>query len=165
MADVVLRHLADAVPLADGTTLGERLSVSSAGTGPWHEGEPMDPRARAALADAGYRDHGHVAHQFDARRFDELDLVVALDRRHQQTLLGLAGSRPVQSRVLLLRHFDARSGPPDVPDPYYGDEDEFTQCLALVEAGCRGLVGSLAAVLGRSGPVAGEPARVVEGGL
>ena len=31
--------------LEDGTTLGEHLDVRSAGTGPWHEGEPMHPGA------------------------------------------------------------------------------------------------------------------------
>ena len=30
-------------------------------------------------------------------------------------------------------------GAVDVPDPYYGDDDEFESCLDLVEAGCRGL--------------------------
>jgi len=53
MADVVLRQLAERVTLADRTTLAERLVISSAGTSGWHAGEPMDPRARDALARRG----------------------------------------------------------------------------------------------------------------
>ena len=32
----------------------------------------------------------------------------------------------------------------DVPDPYYGDDDDFERCLDMIEAGCRGLVAHLA---------------------
>ena len=47
MADVVLRQLAGQTPgCRDRSTLPSTCSMSSAGTGPWHEGEPMDPRAR-----------------------------------------------------------------------------------------------------------------------
>ena len=55
MAEIILRSLAGQTPTARGT-LGGRLEVSSAGTGPWHVGEPMDVRAARALADAGYPD-------------------------------------------------------------------------------------------------------------
>ncbi len=63
MAEVITRTLAGATSLADGSTLADHLEVTSAGTGPWHEGEPMHPLARTALIRAGYPDHGHVAHQ------------------------------------------------------------------------------------------------------
>jgi protein-tyrosine phosphatase len=63
MAEMATKMMVDATVLADGSTLADRLIVTSAGTGPWHEGEPMDPRAGAALQRAGYPDHSHVAHQ------------------------------------------------------------------------------------------------------
>ncbi len=145
MADVVLRRLADQTLLADGSTLSSRLHVTSAGTGNWHAGEGMDTRARDALERRGYQDHGHLAQAFDTQWFDSTDLVVCLDRRHQQTLVGLARSRAGDDRYLdrlvMLRSFDPRaSGAVDVPDPYYGDDSDFEACLDLVEAGCRGLV-------------------------
>ena len=68
MAEVVTKILAEATVLPDGTTLGDRLIITSAGTGPWHEGEPMDPRASAALLRAGYPDYPHVAHQISVPR-------------------------------------------------------------------------------------------------
>jgi protein-tyrosine phosphatase len=150
MAEVVLRQLASRQLLdASPATLGDRLRLSSAGTGPWHDGEPMDPRAAATLAAAGYDDHGHVARQFVARQFDvrwvdELDLLVALDRRHQQTLRSLTAGRLSDDRIVLLRSFDRTAGGAvDVPDPYYGDVAEFGACLAMIEAAGRGLVRAL----------------------
>jgi protein-tyrosine phosphatase len=148
MADVVLRHLATEATMADGSALAEHLVVDSAGTSGWHLGEPMDPRARAALERRGYTDHGHVARAFETAWFDSTDLVVCMDRGHQQTLVSLARGRTgddrYHGRLVMLRQFDPRSGGAvDVPDPYYGDDAEFESCLDLVESGCRGLVGYL----------------------
>ncbi len=138
MAEVVTRAMADDTTLPDGTTLGSHLTVSSAGTGPWHEGEPMDPRTADALVRAGYPRHPHVAHQFSTARLGTFDLIVGLDRRHQQTLRGL-GSDP--DRLFVLRSFDPAAGASaDVPDPYYGNDAEFDACLAMIADGCRGLV-------------------------
>ncbi len=149
MAEVVLRTLAAQVELPDGTHLGDHLVVTSAGTGGWHEGEPMDPRAAHALEQRGYAAEGHRAQKFAMASFDRTDMVVCLDRGHQQTLLSLGRSRAGDDRfdqhLVLLRQFDPGSGGSvDVPDPYYGDEADFETCLDLVEAGCRGLASDLA---------------------
>jgi protein-tyrosine phosphatase len=144
MAEVVLGAYASAESLADGSKLSDRLVVSSAGTSAWHEGELMDPRARAALEARGYTDHGHVAQPFETRWFDSVDLVVCMDRGHRQTLAGLArgsaGDDRHEERLVMLRSFDRRAGGSvDVPDPFNGDEIDFESCLDMVEAGCRGL--------------------------
>ncbi len=142
MAEVAARTMAAATTLVDGTALGDRLLITSAGTGGWHEGEPMDPRTGAALRRAAYPDHPHIAHQVSRRGLAEIDLVVALDRRHQKTLRGL-GADP--SRLVLLRSFDPSAGAAtDVPDPYYGDDAGFDDCLAMIAHGCRGLITALA---------------------
>jgi protein-tyrosine phosphatase len=142
MAEVITRALAASTDLADGTTLADHLEVRSAGTGPWHEGEPMHPLAQAALVRAGYPDHAHVAHQVVSAELGSIDLTVALDRRHQQTLRSL-GADP--DRLALLRSFDPAAGAAaDVPDPYYGGDEEFGECRDMIAAGCAGLVTSLA---------------------
>jgi protein-tyrosine phosphatase len=142
MAEVVTRQLAETTRLDDGTVLGDHLEVQSAGTGPWHEGEPMHPFAADALVRAGYPRHPHVARQFRRSDLGAVDLLVGLDRRHQQTLRGL-GADP--ERLALLRAFDPASGAAaDVPDPYYGDEVVFDACLDMIAAGCSGLVADLA---------------------
>ncbi len=156
MADVVLRSLARDIRLDDGSALADRLVVSSAGLGGWHVGEPMDPRAHAALESRGYTDHGHRAQQFDTRWFETTDLVVCMDRGHQQTLVSLGRGRAGDDRhdalLVMLRQFDPRAGGAvDVSDPYYGDEADFEACLDLVESGCRGLITDLTSRLAGSG--------------
>jgi protein-tyrosine phosphatase len=142
MAEVITRTLAGSLQLGDGTVLAEHLEVRSAGTGPWHEGEPMHPYATEALARAGYPRHPHIAHQVGSAELAQIDLIVALDRRHQQTLRGL-GADP--ARIALLRSFDAAAGAAvDVPDPYYGDDAVFDECRDMIAAACAGLVDSLA---------------------
>jgi protein-tyrosine phosphatase len=149
MAEVVLRHLATDVTAADGRPLADHLAVSSMGTGPWHEGQPMDGRARQAIEAAGYSDHGHVARRLTVDRLTATDLLVALDRRHLQTLRSIGGNRLDAGRVVLLRSFDPTGGRSDVDDPYYGDANAFADCLAAVEPACRGLVTALAGHLGQ----------------
>jgi protein-tyrosine phosphatase len=143
MAEVITRALAAAATLPDGSTLAPHLQVTSAGTGPWHEGEPMHPNTSVALVRGGFPDHPHVAHQFPTARRDQYDLLVALDRRHQQTLRGL-GADP--DRIMLLRAFDPAAGAAaDVPDPYYGDDAVFDDCRDMIAAACTGLVTALVA--------------------
>jgi protein-tyrosine phosphatase len=142
MAEVMTRAMATTTELADGTALGAHLELRSAGTGPWHEGEAMHPLAAAALARAGYSDLHHVAYQFKTSDIRRFDLLVALDRRHLQTLRGL-GADP--DRLVLLRSFAANPGAGvDVPDPYYGDDDVFDECRDMIAASCVALVTALA---------------------
>jgi len=85
----------------------------------------------------------HSARQIRSSELGRHDLVVALDRRHLQTLRGL-GADP--DRLELLRAFDPSAGAAaDVPDPYYGDDADFDECRDMIEAACEGLVSSLSA--------------------
>jgi protein-tyrosine phosphatase len=167
IADVMLRRMAADTRLEDGTSLSDHLEVDSAGTGNWHAGEAMDPRAAEVLAAHGYVDHGHRARAFEASWFDRYDLVVALARSHQQTLRSLARHRAGktdrdEAKLVLLRSYDRRAGGQvDVPDPYYGEYADFEECLTMVEAGCRGLVAHLVeAVADQAETQASEESRV-----
>jgi protein-tyrosine phosphatase len=116
--------------------LGDLVRVSSAGVGPWHAGEPMDPRAAAALAAHGYPTE-HVAAQVDDDHL-AADLLLAMDSGHEKALRRLVGGR---GEVRLFRSFDpAATGDLDVPDPYYGEDDGFATVLAMVEAATPGLL-------------------------
>jgi protein-tyrosine phosphatase len=142
MAEVITRSLARANVLADGSTLGDHVEVSSAGTGPWHEGEPMHPFAAVSLGRGGYPQERHVAHQISSSELGRIDLMVGLDRRHRQMLLGLGADR---DRLVLLRSFDPTAGAAaDVPDPYYGDQGVFDECRDMIATACTGLVALLA---------------------
>ncbi|MFI9817289.1 low molecular weight protein-tyrosine-phosphatase [Saccharothrix variisporea] len=115
--------------------LGDHVTVTSAGTGGWHVGDPADPRAAKSLADNGYPTE-HTAAQVDENHLDA-DLLVALDSGHARALRRMLGDG---ERVRLLRSFDPDADGLDVPDPYYGDKAGFDLVIAQVEAAMPGLI-------------------------
>ncbi|MFI5729690.1 low molecular weight protein-tyrosine-phosphatase [Kribbella sp. NPDC051587] len=98
--------------------------VTSSGTGGWHEGDPMDPRAAAALRRHGYDGRAHRARAFDRAWFDERDLVLAMDAGHLAALTRQARGR---TDVPISLFADA-----DVPDPYYGPDAGFDAVLLQI---------------------------------
>jgi len=89
-----------------------------------------------------------VARRFRAQDFDRLDLVLALDRANQRDLRRLAPSPAHVDRIRLLRSFDQQAPlGAEVPDPWYGGDEDFDETVRLVGAACDGLLDHL-----RSGP-------------
>jgi protein-tyrosine phosphatase len=124
-----------------------RVQVESSGTGDWHLGHPMDRRAAAALAAAGYDGSAHRARQFTEDWFAEHDLILAMDESNFRDISALAPDEETAAhRVRMFREFDPRSGYGDleVPDPYYGGDDGFTDVLRVVERTSEGLADALA---------------------
>jgi protein-tyrosine phosphatase len=119
--------------------LADRVRVTSAGIGPWHVGEPADPRARRVLTDHGYP-AGHVAAQVNEDHLSA-DLLLAMDNGHHAALRDLLKHQgDSDERLVLFRSFDPTATDQEVPDPYYGDFSGFTEVLGLVEAAMPGLV-------------------------
>lgn len=135
MADVVLNaSVADA-------GLDDVVTVVSAGTGGWHAGDGMDPRAARLLTDEGYDASRHRAQQVQATWLEEYDLVLAMDRENLRDLRELGAADP--ERLRLFRDFDPES-PGDVPDPYYGGDAGFRDVLDMVERTSSALVDQVA---------------------
>ncbi len=136
MAHVVLAEQLDRGGLSATTT------VDSFGTGDWHVGGRMDRRAAATLSAEGYDASAHRATQFTRARATEHDLVLAMDASNFTDLRALG----VGERLRMFRDFDP-AGPGDVPDPYYGGADGFSEVLTMVERTCSGVVEALVAEL------------------
>lgn len=129
MAHVVLeQRLADA-------GLSDEVEVASAGTGGWHRGEPMDPRAAATLSAAGYDPTRHRARTFDRDWYAEHDLLLAMDATNHADMTDAAPSVEAQRQLRMFRSFDPEAGQDDdeVPDPWYGGDEGFTDVLATIE--------------------------------
>jgi len=123
------------------------VEVDSAGTGDWHVGDDMDRRARTTLVEHGYAPPRHEAKQFTVADFATRDLVVALDRGHEARLAHLAGLTDdpddARAKIVLLRSYDPTADDPDVPDPYYGDSEDFAEVLRQVERAAAGLLAAV----------------------
>ena len=100
MAEVIARSM-----LAD-AGLAAEVSVDSAGTGGWHEGEGADRRTVRALADHGYDGSSHRAREFDRAWFAERDLILVADRTHLDILRRWAPDEASRAKVRLLREYD-----------------------------------------------------------
>ncbi len=135
-AHVVLDEKLAAAGLAD------RVTVTSSGTGGWHTGEPMDPRAASTLSSAGYDPTRHVARTFSIDDYAENDLILVMDHSNEADVLELAPTVEEQQKVRMFRAFDPEAGPDDleVPDPWFGGDEGFTHVLAMVERTCDALV-------------------------
>lgn len=130
--------------------LSDEVAVDSVGTGSWHVGHPMDPRAAASLRAAGYDADRHVARQVDRELLAERDLVVALDRSHAATLSRMAPGMASSGKLVLLRSLSEEPEDSlDVDDPYYGDDSGFDDVVAVVERSCRSLVKHLDSMVKR----------------
>jgi protein-tyrosine phosphatase len=148
MADVVLRQRL----LERG--LDDRVEVVSAGTGGWHVGGPMDERAAETLVEAGYDPSLHRARQFDAEWFPTCDLVLAMDGQNHADLFAMATEERQRDRLRMFRDFDPEpdgDGPHDVPDPYFGRANGFTEVIGIVERTGSALVDLLEDLLAQPG--------------
>jgi protein-tyrosine phosphatase len=115
--------------------LANVAAVESAGTGRWHIDQPADSRALRVLHEHGYDASSHRARQFDTTWFDRFDLILALDQHNFADLTGMTSQPEHLAKVRLLRSYDpdAAASDLDVPDPYYGDLDGYTNVLELIE--------------------------------
>jgi len=135
MAEVVLsERVAEA-------GLDDRVEVDSCGTGDWHIGDPMDRRAAATLAAAGYDPSRHRAQQFVGTWLEEYDVLLAMDAQNRSDVGG-------DERVLMFRDFDPVEPGSDVPDPYYGGDSGFEEVLTMVERTSARIVEALRRRLG-----------------
>jgi protein-tyrosine phosphatase len=116
------------------------IQVDSAGTHDYHVGEAPDRRAVAHALRRGYDISGLRARQVEALDFETFDLILAMDRGHLRILERLCP----RERRHKLRLF---AGGEDVPDPYYGESEDFERALDLIEAAARRLIDELRAHL------------------
>ena len=123
--------------------LGEDVIVSRVGTGGWHVGGGMDPRAAAELDAHGF-DSAHTAAQL-SESDHSADLVVALDSGHHAHLLSEGFDA---GRIRMLRSYEPGADGLDVADPYYGDRGGFTLTRIQIAAALPGLVAEVRDLLG-----------------
>ncbi|WP_148254692.1 low molecular weight protein-tyrosine-phosphatase [Aidingimonas lacisalsi] len=121
--------------------LGDVVTVDSCGTGPWHVGEPPDPRAQRAAARRGIDMSDLRARQLEEADFYRHQLLLAMDH---DNLSVIESRRPVDSRAEIGLFLDvAGMQTQAIPDPYFGGGDGFDGVLDLIESGADGLIAHL----------------------
>jgi len=168
--------LVDRLAAADVPAVGPgAVAVTSAGVSDEEAGNPMDPRARLVLAEAGYGTGTdaaslavaavigtHAAHRISDAELRRADLVLAMTAAHHRALTRRAERLNVDpARIRMFREFDpdapdtatasAPSPSLDVPDPWYGTMADFMDTLDVVERVSDALAPGLAKLVGASG--------------
>ena len=132
MAEGVLRHFA--------VQEGLKLEIDSAGTADYHIGEPPDERAQQACSGRGIDITGLRGRQVSPEDFHRFDYILAMDT---DNLRRLRAMQPADGSARLSLFMDYAQGPQKgmaVPDPYYGDSQDFDRVLNMLETAAQGLV-------------------------
>ena len=136
-------------PLAEGILrkltaergLAGRIEIDSAGTGGWHRGAPPDTRSIETGRRHGFDISGLRARKITISDFSEFDLIFAMDRSNLRDLVKIA---PHDSSADIHLFMDFVSGEHrDIPDPYYGDGEDFEAVYNMLSKGCDRLVATL----------------------
>jgi len=120
----------------------EHLRIDSAGTHNYHPGEPPDARSQAYARRRGYDLSALRARHLRDDDFARFDLIVVMDDLNYFTVLARASAaqRAKVRRMLEFSPDAVARGLREVPDPYYGDAQDFEHVLDLVEAASDGLL-------------------------
>ena len=117
----------------------DNVFIDSAGTGSWHQGAPPDTRTQSVAASRGYDLSMIKSRPIIENDIKKFDLFVGMDSSNIKFLKTFI---PIElhTRVSLLMDFSNSPNIIDVPDPYYGGFNGFTDVLDLIEDACEGLI-------------------------
>ena len=118
--------------------LETEISVDSAGTGPWHIGEPPDARGRELAKRRGYDLDPQRARRLEPEDCRKFDYILAMDEENYSTVSALC--RRSENEVRLLLDYAPDSSVNEVPDPYFSGPEGFEHVLDLVEPAVKGLL-------------------------
>jgi len=143
-------------PLAEGlfqekvvaAGLASDVEVDSAGTGPWHVGNPPDRRMAATAAAHGTDLSRLRGRQLSRADLDHFDHVFVMDKQNLHDTLALDPDGDHGTRVRLFREFDPQPGDYQVPDPYYGSGDGFEQVFAIADRTTDAILDRLCGIYG-----------------
>ncbi len=119
--------------------LEHKISVDSAGTSGYHNGELPDRRMRQHGSKRNYN-FDSLSRWFTASDFEEFDLIFAMDDSNYHNIMSLAPDLESQQKVHRMVEYSQKYSHDHIPDPYYSGADGFELVLDLLEDACEGLL-------------------------
>ncbi len=116
----------EAVLRAQARLVGLAIEFDSAGTENYHIGDPPDPRSVRHAQARGYDLSTLLARQVELSDFAHYDIILAADEINLRALRPQCPAEHQHKLVLFL-------GTEALPDPYYGEAEDFEKVLDLVE--------------------------------
>jgi protein-tyrosine-phosphatase len=125
---------------AEAKDLAEHLEIDSAGTSSNHVGEKPDPRSLQTAINHGFQ-LTHEGRQIDLDDLDYFDEILVMDEDNLRDVLKIAKTPDQKAKVRLISEYDPRKEKPvNVPDPYYGDLEQFEEVYEQLWYCCMGFL-------------------------
>lgn len=123
--------------------VADQFEIDSAGIGDWHVGQLPDSRMRRCGSRRGYTFDSR-ARQFQKADFARFDTIVVMDNENWHAVCSMAPTAEDKKKVVrcadyLTSHREYTT----IPDPYYGDETDFSLVIDLLEDALEELFSSL----------------------
>jgi protein-tyrosine phosphatase len=139
LAEAVFLHLAEKAGAS------EQFEADSCGTSAEHRGSPPDERSVKSAQASGIKIR-HKARKLSPGDFRDFDLILTMDKHNHRETTSLARRHGYHmADIRLMRSFDplASENDAEVPDPWYGGEEGFTEVFEILHRSCQNLLNSL----------------------
>lgn len=127
-------------PLAEGILQNKfsrtQILVDSAGTANYHIGKPPDTRSIAVAKNNQIDISKQRCKQIQSNYFDYYDVIYTMDSHNYADVCALAPTKTAIKKVQLLLSVVPNSTHIDVPDPFYGNEEDFTTVYNIIDNAC-----------------------------
>ena len=126
-------------PLADGILRRKvvenklNFEVDSCGTAAYHVGEKPDPRMIQTAKNRGTDISFLRARQFSKTDFDYFDSIFVMDKENYKNIIALTTNESQKEKVKLILNEINPNNNDEVPDPYYGGQEEFEHVYDLLD--------------------------------
>lgn len=128
--------------LVDSQNLADKFHLDSAGTIGYHAGSPPDKRSIAAAKAKEIDITNQRSRRVSDEDFINFDLIIVMDRDNERDLLGRCPDDH-KDKIQLFLPFISRSPLKEMPDPYYGRDEDFDKCLDIAQQASIGLLEAL----------------------
>ena len=121
----------------------DKFKVDSAGTGNYHIGHLPDHRSIATAKTKGLDITNQRCRQFELSDFDNFDIIYVMDQSNYENVVKLARDANDISKVKFILENDTSATPQEVPDPYWGNSQDFEDVYKLLDDVCEKIASNL----------------------
>ncbi|MCU0389241.1 MAG: low molecular weight phosphotyrosine protein phosphatase [Chitinophagaceae bacterium] len=136
-------------PLAEGIfrkkadDAGFTCEVDSAGTGGWHIDEPPHLMSQKIAGQNNIDISGLRARKFRPHDMKHFDFVFFMDDNNLKDARRISGEHWVPEKASLLLDHLPEQPHREVPDPYYGDFEDYQFVFGLLNSACQRIIENL----------------------
>ena len=134
-------------PLAEGILRSkispEKAEIDSAGTAGYHIGEAPDRRSVAIARKNNIDISSLRGRKFGVSDFDRFDHIYVMDRSNYDNVIEMARHEGDREKVALILNLSNPGSNTEVPDPYYGGAEGFSDVYRMLDEACDVLAASI----------------------